>query len=45
MGDFEAYLIAAAKFLKPEDAEIIKSVTPIEDTQAGEKQVENEIKP
>jgi len=43
--DFEIYLIAAAKFLKPDDAEITKYETPSEDPKAGEIQVENKIKP
>ena len=43
--DFEIYLIAAAKFLKPGDAEITKYETPSEDPKAREIQVENKIKP
>ena len=45
MGDFEIYLIAAAKFLKPDDAEITKYETPSEDPKAREIRVKNKIKP
>lgn len=44
MEDFETYLIAAAKFLKPEDAEITKSKTPTEGPRTVENQVESKSK-